>query len=98
MRKDAQRNIELLRVAAVAAFREHGLEVPIEEIARRAGVSPGTVYNRFGGRDALIDSVMPDLLEARVQEALRRAEAEPDPWAAFALYVTLLCELQATDP
>lgn len=97
LRRDAQRNVERLREAAVAAFREQGLEAPIEQIAQRAGVSPGTVYNRFGGRDALIDAVMPDLIEARVQELLRRAEATSDPWEAFAGYVTSLCEMQATD-
>ncbi|MBL7259910.1 TetR/AcrR family transcriptional regulator [Paractinoplanes lichenicola] len=98
MRKDAQRNIERLREAAVSAFREHGLEVPLEQIAQRAGVSPGTVYNRFGGRDALIDAVMPELIEARIQEMMERALAVPDPWDGFAAYVTSLCEMQATDP
>jgi len=98
LRRDAQRNVERLREAAVATFHEQGLEAPLEQIAQRAGVSPGTVYNRFGGRDALIDAVMPDLIEARVRELLRRAEAETDPWEAFAGYVTSLCEMQATDP
>jgi AcrR family transcriptional regulator len=98
LRRDARRNLERLVEAAKAAFRERGLQVPLEEIAQRAGVSPGTLYNRFGGRDALIDAVMPALVEAQVREALDRATRIADPWDAFTLYVTSLCELQATSP
>jgi AcrR family transcriptional regulator len=98
LRRDAQRNLERLVAAATEAFRERGLQVPLEEIAQRAGVSAGTLYNRFGGRDALIDAVMPSLVEAQVREALARAGRVDDPWEAFTLYVSLLCELQATSP
>ena len=98
MRSDARRNLERLNEAAVQVFRERGLGAPLEEIARAAGVSAGTLYNRFGGRDALIDAVMPDLLEARIRDALELAQAAEDPWEGFTRYVTWLCELQATDP
>jgi len=97
LRRDARRNVERLTTAAGEVFRERGLDAPLEDIAKAAGVSAGTLYNRFGGRDALIDAVMPDLVEAKVREAMRRAEDEDDPWAGFALYVTLLCELTAGD-
>jgi AcrR family transcriptional regulator len=97
LRRDARRNVERLTAAAAQVFGERGLDAPLEEIAATAGVSAGTLYNRFGGRDALIDAVMPDLVEARVLDARRRAEAEADPWAAFRLYVTLLCEVIASD-
>ncbi|MFI5933103.1 TetR/AcrR family transcriptional regulator [Actinoplanes sp. NPDC051494] len=98
LRRDARRNQERLVAAAAEAFRERGLQVPLEEIAQRAGVSAGTLYNRFGGRDALIDAVMPALVEAHVREALDQASALVDPWAGFELYVTLLCDMQATSP
>jgi AcrR family transcriptional regulator len=97
IRRDARRNAERLAAAAGQLFRERGLDAPLEEIARAAGVSAGTLYNRFGGRDALIDAVMPDAVEAKVHEFMARAEAEDDPWDGFVLYVTLLCEMQATD-
>jgi len=97
MRRDARRNLERLVAAAVQVFAERGLDAPLEEIAQVAGVSTGTLYNRFGGRDALIDAVMPALIETRIQDALTRAEAEADAWDAFALYVTLICQMQATD-
>ncbi|GAA5167681.1 TetR/AcrR family transcriptional regulator [Amycolatopsis dongchuanensis] len=84
--------------AATEVFREKGLGVPLEEIAQRAGVSAGTLYNRFGGREALIDAVMPALVAERMGEALSRAEALADPWGSLVTYVTVLCEQQAGDP
>ncbi|MER7282317.1 helix-turn-helix domain-containing protein [Dactylosporangium sp. NPDC000244] len=98
LRRDAQRNLERLMAAAAEAFRERGLQVPLEEIAQRAGLSPGTLYNRFRSRDALIDAVMPALVEAAVRDALAHAEAIEDPWEALTVYVTMVCELQAGNP
>ncbi|WP_433064366.1 TetR/AcrR family transcriptional regulator [Dactylosporangium sp. CS-033363] len=98
LRRDAQRNLERLMTAAAEAFRERGLQVPLEEIAQRAGVSAGTLYNRFRNREALIDAVMPALVEAGVRDALARAQAIEDPWEALTVYVTLVCELQADNP
>jgi AcrR family transcriptional regulator len=99
LRADAQRNRDALLRAARAAFAQDGLDVALEEIARRAGVSIGTLYNRFPGADpraALIEAVFADRLEATVAIAIA-ALAEPDPWAAFAGYVTGICALQAAD-
>lgn len=98
LRSDARRNIERLTAAAAELFHERGLDIPLEDIAARAGVSTGTLYNRFGSREALIDAVMPDLVAAKVDTAIRRAYACADPWEGFVLYVEQLCELQATDP
>jgi AcrR family transcriptional regulator len=98
MRADAQRNAEKLRAAAAELFQERGLQVPLKEIARRAGVSHGTLYNLFGTREALIDDVVADLAAARLEQAAERALAFDDAWDGFAFYVERLCELQATDP
>ncbi len=57
MRADAQRNRDkLLRVAA-EAFTDVGVDVPLEEIARRAGVGIGTFYRHFPTREALVVAV-----------------------------------------
>ncbi|GAA4973719.1 TetR/AcrR family transcriptional regulator [Actinoplanes utahensis] len=98
MRADAQRNATKLREAAAELFGERGLQVPLKEIARRAGVSHGTLYNLFGSREALIDEVVADLAAARLDEAARTALACDDPWSGFAGYVYRVCELQAVDP
>jgi AcrR family transcriptional regulator len=97
LRADARRNVEKLRAAAVQVFREKGLHAPLEEIAQRAGVSAGTLYNRFGSREALIDAVMPDLAAASLGEVAERALACADPWEGFAAYVEGVCRLQAAD-
>ncbi|MFI0817929.1 TetR/AcrR family transcriptional regulator [Streptomyces sp. NPDC021098] len=98
MRADAQRNAEKLRAAAAELFQERGLHVPLKEIARRAGVSHGTLYNLFGTREALIDEVVADLAADRLDEIAQQAMAFEDAWEGFAYYIEKLCELQATDP
>src|SRR3954454_25400423 len=73
LRRDAQRNLERIRSAAIVVFREHGLGASHELIAREAEVSVGTVYRRFPDKDALIDSLFACELDAAVasaQEAL----------------------------
>jgi AcrR family transcriptional regulator len=98
LRADARRNLEKLKAAAFAVFQERGLGAPLEEIAQRAGVSIGTLYNRFGTREALIDAVLADLATARLCAVVQEARARTDPWERFALYVQQICELQAADP
>ncbi|MGW0433013.1 TetR/AcrR family transcriptional regulator [Micromonospora sp. NPDC003197] len=98
MRADAQRNADKLRAAAAELFRERGLQVPLKEIARHAGVSHGTLYNLFGSREALINAVVADLAVDRLDEIAEQALAHEDAWDGFAHYVEKVCELQATDP
>ncbi|GAB3490035.1 TetR/AcrR family transcriptional regulator [Nocardiopsis coralliicola] len=98
MRADAQRNAEKLRAAAAELFAEQGLQVSLKEIARRAGVSHGTLYNLFGTREALIDEVVADRVAERLGEVARQALACRSAWEGFAHYVEKVCELQATDP
>ncbi|MEU8722556.1 TetR/AcrR family transcriptional regulator [Streptomyces sp. AgN23] len=98
MRADAQRNAEKLRAAAAELFQERGLKVPLKEIARRAGVSHGTLYNLFGTREALIDEVVTGLAADRLAETAERALSFEEAREGFAYYVEKVCELQATDP
>lgn len=58
LRADAQRNYDKLVEAARNAFREHGAGASLDDIAKRAGVGPGTLYRHFPTRDDLIDAVM----------------------------------------
>ncbi|WP_280251643.1 TetR/AcrR family transcriptional regulator, partial [Nocardia abscessus] len=64
LRRDAARNREKLLRSAAEVFTEQGLEGSLEEIARRAGVSIGTLYNHFPTRDMLIDALLPPRLAA----------------------------------
>lgn len=57
LRADARRNYEALVETAAAAFSESGVEAPLEEIAKRAGVGIGTLYRHFPTRPDLILAV-----------------------------------------
>ncbi|XVV15118.1 TetR/AcrR family transcriptional regulator [Actinoplanes sp. CA-131856] len=98
MRADARRNLELLRIAAQECFREQGLGVSVKEISRRAGVSPGTLYNLYGDREGLIDAVVADLAGSLLDDVIARADTHHDPWDAFTAFVEGVCELQASNP
>lgn len=50
LRADAERNRLHILEAAAAAFADGGLDVPVAEIARRAGVGPGTLFRRLPAR------------------------------------------------
>ncbi len=56
-RKDVQRNLERVLAAAHDLFAEHGLEVKMEDVARRAGVGVGTIYRRFPSKEHLFAAV-----------------------------------------
>ena len=58
LRADAQRNQDRIIAAAQAAFAALGYEVPIEEIARRAGVGAATVYRRFPNKQRLLRAIL----------------------------------------
>jgi AcrR family transcriptional regulator len=68
-RADAQRNYEKVVAAAREAFTEGGAETSLEEIARRAGVGIGTLYRNFPNRQALLESVYVDELQAMCRTA-----------------------------
>src|ERR1700751_1689889 len=94
LRQDAARNRERLVLAAREVFGRKGLEAPLEEIAREAGVSIGTLYNRFPTRDELIDAALAPLAE-RAVELAERAARDEDPWRAFESFIVGTCELFA---
>lgn len=56
-RTDAIRNREAILGAAKEAFTRFGAEASLDEIAKQAGVGPGTLYRHFPTRDALIEAV-----------------------------------------
>jgi AcrR family transcriptional regulator len=77
-------------------YGDRGLEAPLDEIARGAGVGNATVYRHFPSRCALIAAAFADTLR-RVITAAERALDDPDPWEGFAGHVRLLCQMQAED-
>jgi AcrR family transcriptional regulator len=64
LRADARRNYAALLVAAESALAEHGPDAPLDDIARRAGLGIGTLYRHFPTRQALLEAVFQDRMEA----------------------------------
>lgn len=97
LRADARRNREKLLEAARIEFQERGLGAPLEAIAVRAGVSIGTLYNRFATREELIDATLPALLVQTFEDLSERALSADSAWDRLATFVFGLCDLQAGD-
>ena len=96
LRADALDNRERILDAARALFAAEGLNVPMREIARRAGVGPATLYRRFPTKQMLATEAFADQMRAChaiVDEGL----ADPDPWHGFCLVIEKICELHARD-
>jgi AcrR family transcriptional regulator len=91
LRADARRNRERVLRTAQQLFATEGLGVSLDEIARRAGVGPGTVHRHFPAKEALYLAVATEMLEQLVAEAEVLA-ATDDPAALF----TLLSRMMAT--
>ncbi|HEX3591944.1 MAG TPA: helix-turn-helix domain-containing protein [Pseudonocardiaceae bacterium] len=79
-RTDAVHNrVHILDVAR-QSFAEDGLDLPVREIARRAGIGVATVYRHFPARPDLVAAVLDERVRACTAE-MREALADPDPWA-----------------
>ncbi|WP_035742259.1 TetR/AcrR family transcriptional regulator [Parafrankia elaeagni] len=63
-RSDARRNREAILQVAGVAFTDCPRSVPLDEIARRAGLARATVYRHFPDRHALATAVAEKNLEA----------------------------------
>lgn len=97
LRADAARNRDRILEVAYETFAADGLTVPIDEIARRAGVGPGTIYRHFPTKEALYTAVV----EHRLYEMIEHGQellASGDPGAAlFDFLRAISLEWGATD-
>lgn len=98
LRADARRNVEGIRTAALDVFRARGLNSPLDEVARAAGVSKGTIYHRFGGRQGLIDAVVEELVAERIDGIIRSVGDIEDPVERFESYLRQIWLLQYDEP
>src|SRR5436853_6815375 len=85
LRADARRNRDKVLHAARDAFAASGFGVPLDEIAARAGVGPGTVYRHFPTKEALFEAVGQSRIEDLVADARARAGAA-EPGSAFVAF------------
>lgn len=96
LRRDAARNRQVVLEAAAEVFAESGLNGSYDEIARRAGVGPGTVYRRFPQRAELVQA----LFESQMQEIEALAEdaaQRPDAWSALCWFLEQVVQMQTAD-
>jgi AcrR family transcriptional regulator len=96
LRCDARDNRDLILEAARAAFAAEGLNVPMREIARRAGVGPATLYRRFPTKQTLVTEALSGQMGA-CQAIVAEGAADPDPWRGFRRLIEKICELHARD-
>ncbi|TMR93021.1 TetR/AcrR family transcriptional regulator [Nonomuraea basaltis] len=82
MRADARRNFDRIVAAAGVLIARHGADASLEEIARRAGVGSATLHRHFPSRQALLEAVFKDRVEALCATADDLLTA-PDPGEAL---------------
>ncbi|MGV9267768.1 TetR/AcrR family transcriptional regulator [Kitasatospora sp. NPDC003701] len=96
LRRDAQRNRDLLLAAARDMFSRHGLDVPLDQIAKEAGVGNATLYRHFPTREELIGEVFAGAATL-IADAGEEALAAEDAWGAIERYFERIFELVAAD-
>jgi AcrR family transcriptional regulator len=79
LRSDAQANRDRIVAAARVALATDGIEVSVEEIARRAVVGMGTLYRHFPTKEDLVDAVLEDTFD-EIVGAAEQALTEEDAW------------------
>jgi AcrR family transcriptional regulator len=93
-RTDAQRNRQRILEIAKQAFTRDGANASLDEIAKQAGVGPGTLYRHFPTRDALIEAVYRAEVESLAAAADDFAQAMP-PLEALRAWMLLFVDHMA---
>jgi AcrR family transcriptional regulator len=81
-RSDVARNRRLLVEAAVESFHELGWDVPLDTVARRAGVGNATLYRHFPTREDLYEAAFA-AIRVRLATVLERFRDVDDGWQAL---------------
>jgi AcrR family transcriptional regulator len=94
-RTDAQRNRERILEVAKEAFTQSGSNASFDEIAKQAGVGPGTLYRHFPTREELIEAVYRTEVEKLAAAERTFAETMP-PLGALRAWMLLFVDYIAT--
>ncbi len=90
-RTDAQRNRARILEVAKDAFTRSGADASLDDIAKQAGVGPGTLYRHFPNRDALIEAVYRTEVE-KVAAAARTFSESMPPLQALRAWMLLFVD------
>jgi AcrR family transcriptional regulator len=93
-RADAQRNRERILEVAKKAFTQSGANVSLDDVARQAGIGPGTLYRHFPTREALLEAVYRTEVE-KLAAAEHKFAAELSPIEALRAWMLLCVEFIA---
>jgi AcrR family transcriptional regulator len=94
-RRDAQKNRGRILEAAKGAFTRSGANTSLDDIAKQAGVGPGTLYRHFPTRDQLLEAVYRTEVEKLAAAERNFAETLP-PIQALRAWMLLFVDLIAT--
>jgi AcrR family transcriptional regulator len=94
-RSDAQENRNRILEVAKAAFTRSGADASLDDIAKQAGVGPGTLYRHFPTRDALIEAVYHTEV-GKLAAAQRELSANLPPVEALRAWMMLFVDYIAT--
>lgn len=95
-RSDARRNEQTVLDAAAALFVTSGVEVPVREIAARAGVGMGTIYRHFPTRADLVVAVYRHQVEACAEAGPALLASCATPHQALGQWVHLFVDFLVT--
>ncbi|MDT5019170.1 MAG: hypothetical protein QOD39_5330 [Mycobacterium sp.] len=96
-RADAARNRARVLEVAYDTFAAEGLSVPIDEIARRAGVGAGTVYRHFPTKEDLFRAVVDSRIRHIVDEGRALADGQDPGEAFFVFFRSVVLQWGAAD-
>jgi AcrR family transcriptional regulator len=88
LRADARRSQQRLLSAARDAFTVHGETASLDDIVKRAGVGPGTLYRHFPNREALLAAVFTEDVTSLAAQAKELSATLP-PMAALTEFLRL---------
>jgi len=94
-RSDAQRNRERILEVSKEAFTRSGANASLDDIAKQAGVGPGTLYRHFPTRDALLEAVYRSEVEKLAAAERKFGETMP-PLEALRAWMLLFVDYIAT--
>jgi AcrR family transcriptional regulator len=90
-RVDAQRNRERILGVAKEAFTRSGANASLDDIAKQAGVGPGTLYRHFPTREELLQAVYRSELE-KLAAAERKFAETMTPIEALRAWLLLFVD------
>ncbi|MEV4809426.1 TetR/AcrR family transcriptional regulator [Micromonospora avicenniae] len=96
LRTDALDNRGRILEAARAVFAADGVNAPMREVARRAGVAPATLYRHFPTKEKLVTEAFTEQMHT-CRDIVEEGLADPDPWRGFCLVIEKMCDLHARD-